>query len=386
MLYEPDLSRPAHSNDFYRDYSLRLTLQATEKHKVVVGGSFQANCNCVYALFRPQGGPLVTPEAATEHAYEPAFNVTDDMDVPGHQPAALHGRGRRESHHADEPARRGRRRKQHPDHGTVAGPEVRRGVRRDGRRLVLFDACRAASTTSSSRSTYVTGSHSLKTGLNIRQVKTGNNDKYGADLFMANRAILYTFNNQRPVSLQLLATPHHFEESANDIAIYAQDQWTIRRLTLNLGLRYNDVDMSSPELVLAPGFFVGERLSRRRSTSRTGGISARVWARRTTCSATAGPRSRDRWAATRTSSACRRRIPANQFSLTTNRTWNDTCFGAGDPRSGNFRPDCELLNPVANGECGPWSDQNFGRPRRSTRNAPDSLEGSTSSSTTGRHR
>jgi hypothetical protein len=38
-------------------------------------------------------------------------------------------------------------------------------------------------------------------------------------------------------------------------------------------------------------------------------------------------------------------------------------------------PDCELLNPAANGECGAWSDQNFGRPRASTKNAPDSLEG-----------
>src|SRR5258705_4210802 len=57
MLYQPDLTRPAHSNDFYRDYSLRLTLQAAEKHKIVVSGSFQHNCNCVYAPFRPQAGP-----------------------------------------------------------------------------------------------------------------------------------------------------------------------------------------------------------------------------------------------------------------------------------------------------------------------------------------
>ena len=112
----------------------------------------------------------------------------------------------------------------------------------------------------------------LKAGLNVREVRTGNNEKYGEDLFMANRAILYTFNNQRPVSLQLLATPTHFEESANDIAVYAQDQWTVRRLTMNLGLRYNDIDMSSPALVLPAGFFVGERQVPAANTSLTGGI------------------------------------------------------------------------------------------------------------------
>ena len=153
----------------------------------------------------------------------------------------------------------------------------------------------------------MTGSHNLKAGLNIREVRTGNNDKYGADLFMANRAILYTFNNQRPVSLQLLATPTHFEESANDIAFYAQDQWTIRQLTLNLGLRYNDVDMSSPALVLP------RRVLRRRAAGAGGGThpalaqsESRASARPTTCSATAGRRSRRRSAATRTSSASRR--------------------------------------------------------------------------------
>jgi hypothetical protein len=192
---------------------------------------------------------------------------------------------------------------------------------------------------------------------------------------MANRAILYTFNLQRPVSLQLLATPHHFEESANDIALYAQDQWTIRRLTVNLGLRYNDIDMSSPELVLAPGFFVGERrVPAAEHIPHWRNLSPRVGAAydlfgngRTAVKGSLG-RYPD---IIRVSPA----NPANQFSLTTNRTWNDTLLGVGDPRSGNFVPDCELLNPAANGECGAWSDQGFGRPRLTTRNAPDALEG-----------
>jgi hypothetical protein len=211
--------------------------------------------------------------------------------------------------------------------------------------------------------------------LNLRLVRTGDNDKYGNDLFMANRAILYTFNNQRPVSLQLLATPTHFEESANDIALYAQDQWTMQRLTLNLGLRFNDIDMSAPPLVLPAGHWVGERqVPGAEHIPHWRNLSPRVGAAydlfgdgRTAIKASLG-RYPD---IIRNSPA----NPVNQFSLTTNRTWNDSLMGPGDPRTGNFVPDCDMLDPAANGECGRWSDQNFGRPRVSTINEPDSLEG-----------
>jgi len=46
---------------------------------------------------------------------------------------------------------------------------------------------------------------------------------------------------------------------------------------------------------------------------------------------------------------------------TVNRSWNDTTFfPAGDPRRGNFVPDCNMLNNAANGECGAVSDPNWG--------------------------
>ncbi len=374
MLYEPDLTRPAHSNDFYRDYSLRLTLQAAEKHKIVVSGSFQHNCNCVYALFRPQGGPLVTPEAATEHEYEPDFNLTATWTYPVTNRMLITFAGGK--NHITQQNKRGE------------GVDVNSIQITEQSLDLKYGAAYGPTAGGSSYSTlprrqyhqqfsmtYVTGSHNFKTGLNLREVRTGDNDKYGSDLFMANRAILYTFNNQRPVSLQLLATPTHFEEAANDIALHAQDQWTIKRMTVNLGLRYNDVDMSSPELVSLAGFFVGERRIPaakhiphwRNLSPRVGGAYDLFGDGRTAIKGSLG-RYPD---IIRVSPA----NPVNQFSLTTNRTWNDTLFGTGDRRSGNFVPDCDLLNPVANGECGAWSDQNFGRPRLSTRNAPDSLEG-----------
>ena len=374
LLFEPDLDRPAHSNDFYRDYSLRMTVQASEKHKVVIGGSFQNNCNCVYALFRPQGGPLVTPEAATEHAYEPAYNITTAWTYPATNRLLFMVAGG--ANHISQTNRRGAGVNENSIQVTEQSLDLKYGA--------AYGATVGGSSYSTIPRTqyhqqfsvtYVTGSHSLKTGLNFRTVKTGNNDKYGADLFMANRAILYTFNNQRPVSLQLLATPHHFEEVAYDVALYGQDQWTIKQMTLNLGLRYNDVDMSSPEITLAPGFFVGERvvpaaehIPHWRNLSPRVGVAYDLFGDGRTAVKGSVGRYPD---IIRVSPA----NPANQFSLTTNRTWNDTSFGVGDPRSGNFAPDCDLFNPAANGECGAWSDQGFGRPRLTTRNAPDALEG-----------
>ncbi|MBI4885609.1 MAG: TonB-dependent receptor [Acidobacteria bacterium] len=374
MLYQPDLSRPAHSNDFYRDYSLRLTVQATEKHKVVLSGSFQHNCNCVYALFRPQGGPLVTPEAATAHEYEPNFNVTTTWTYPATNRLLVTFAGG--ANHITQTNTRGEGVDENSIQITEQSLDLKYGA-------AYGPAAGGASYSSLPRrqyhqqfsATYVTGSHNLKTGLNLREVRTGDNDKYGRDLFMANRAILYTFNNQRPVSLQLLSTPNHFEESALDLALYAQDQWTIRRVTMSLGLRYNDIDMSSPELSLAPGFFVPERrIPAAEHIPHWRNLSPRVGAAydlfgtgRTAVKASLG-RYPD---IIRVSPA----NPASQMSLVTNRSWNDSLFGAADRRSGNFAPDCDLLDPVANGECGAWSDRNFGRQRLSTRNAPDSLEG-----------
>jgi hypothetical protein len=53
--------------------------------------------------------------------------------------------------------------------------------------------------------------------------------------------------------------------------------------------------------------------------------------------------------------------PLIRTSLQTTRTWNDLLYPVGDPRRGNFVPDCQLTSPDANAECGRMDNQNFGQ-------------------------
>ena len=57
----------------------------------------------------------------------------------------------------------------------------------------------------------------------------------------------------------------------------------------------------------------------------------------------------------------RREPAAIDGAASASRNWNDSFYPVGDPRRGNFTPDCDLANVAANGECGPANHSTFGQ-------------------------
>ena len=98
---------------------------------------------------------------------------------------------------------------------------------------------------------YVTGSHNFKAGLNY-----ANNIRYyswptSGDVFDA-----YTINGAPFALLVMASAAFKTPMQQNcDCGIFAQDAWTMDRLTLNLGLRYDWFNNSIPAGTRPGGFF-----------------------------------------------------------------------------------------------------------------------------------
>src|SRR2546425_288388 len=99
---------------------------------------------------------------------------------------------------------------------------------------------------------YVTGSHSLKAGA---QVRTGNSQ----ERFTIRGDILQITNNGAPNSVRLVNTPSGHKESGVNTGIYAQDSRRIGRWTFNPGVRYERFVMSIPSQGAPAGTWVPAR-------------------------------------------------------------------------------------------------------------------------------
>ena len=101
---------------------------------------------------------------------------------------------------------------------------------------------------------YVPGSHTFKVGFyNVTAQRTSWVSDNVAHL-------TYQFLNGVPNQLTQRATPlYRAERQKLDLGIYAQDKWTLDRLTLSYGVRFDHFSSYFPEQTLGPAVFVPAR-------------------------------------------------------------------------------------------------------------------------------
>ena len=195
--------------------------------------------------------------------------------------------------------------------------------------------------------------------------------------------LAYRFSNGVPNQLTQRATPYkRLVKQPWDLGVYAQDAWTHRRLTVNAGIRFDHYASYAPETHLGPATLVPTRditfpktqmLSFKDVVPRLGATIDLFGTQKTALKI--GLNKYTQALGTQVGFMNGALDPVSSLALFVTRSWNDSFFPVGDPRRGNFVPDCDLINVLANDECGTVSDTNFGQPTRSTTSDPDTTSG-----------
>jgi hypothetical protein len=214
---------------------------------------------------------------------------------------------------------------------------------------------------------YVTGANSMKFGYQAAH-QVQHQYQY------ADSQLSYTFNNRTPISLTMRDAPFAFSNRTRFDAFYVQDQWTKNRITLQGGLRYEHAWSWFPGG--ENGILADNQFGTKYDFPETKGVLGYH---------DINPRAGVAWDVFGTGKTSVKAnfgkylqaanndaqfIIANNattFQQTTTRTWADA--------NTNFTADCDLRNPAANGECGPWANSNFGNPLVTTVVNPDVLKG-----------
>ena len=215
---------------------------------------------------------------------------------------------------------------------------------------------------------YITGGHALKAGVSeiyLDKTETFNDN---------NAHVSYRFLNGVPNLITQRATPcaYHLKQPA-DLGIYLQDRWTANRLTLNMGARFTTTAASSRRRRWAPVCWCRRGTSTFPETPMTSfkDIVPRVGI--VTCSGTANRgegQHQQMLKAMGIQNGFNNGLidPVNGLANTVTRSWRPTGTPATNPTY--YVPQCDLANPLANGDCGIVSDTNFGKPTISTSSDP----------------
>ena len=367
FLYVEDPNVRAEETGWLNQSSLRVTWQASERHKIAATWKYDKWCTCT------EGDPGVSPEAAEDfrfprlHQYHGEWTspVTNNLLL---EVVGLHLFERWGNMHphsasgsfADIP-------------GAVENAAAGRFVAIDDQGLNLdyglnntFNNTLVPNYAWRASATYVTGTHNIKVGVN------GVSGYLEQTQYKLNN-MSYRFDNGVPNRLTINGTPR-FDRSHQDmdLGLFVQDTVTLDRMTLGGAIRFDAFRTSYPSGSLGPSEFTPQR----NLTFAAGDIldfTDVTWRSSLTYDLMGNGRTALKFTANKylegqtLNGIGRAGHPVARLQNSTNINWNDA--------DGDFFPDCDLLNPLANGECSSWSSPGFGSLRPAQSFSTDLLSG-----------
>ena len=351
-VYVPDRSRPSVNESWNQSVDGRITWQVTPKNKVSVAADNLWRCTCLWFA-----ASNVSPEASAILKTYPNFLGQVTWNSPVTNNILI-------------------------DAGATFHPEswslwpqptvpwdtyamVEQATNTSFNARTSYTQHRSYQANYKFNVSYVTGAHAFKVGWQQmhgwRQI----------DNWALGPATTLRLLNSVPSSLTQYAYPYDTRAyMPRYMGLFAHDQWTMRKLTLNMGLRLDFLNAYVPAQTYEATPFTPERSFGRvddvpnwKDISPRFGFAYDLFGNgRTAIKAHVG-----RYIQGVTTAFADNANPIVTSVNTVNRTWRDD--------NGNFRPDCNLSDVSANGECGTMSNVNFGRQVITTAYDPEFLNG-----------
>ena len=350
LAYTPDHGRQAVDDQLAQSTTLRLTAQATPRNKFTFFYDNNYNKRNRFLIGSTLTSALnVMPEAAVDstikvQVYQGTWTAPITSRLLLEAGVSLHPQHQNWRNTPDaDPVRAGAL--------LIPGNIAVRGMSSWFSGTVFQDR-RADTNAARASLSYITGSHAFKVGMNLTNV--------------AENEYIESVQYQRYIILQALpvdlvdfyATPSLVENDVPaNLGLYAQDQWTVDRLTLNLGVRwdyfnaaYPDHDTGTSRYRPVSASFPGQQVVGFKDIQPRLGLAYDLFGNGRTALKASFGRYADRDSNTRAANV----NPADN---------NNAQRRAFIDFNGNGGADCDPLNPLPNGECiAPSDNLAFGQP------------------------